>query len=403
MIEKDLVNKQSCLKAYQKVKKILKPTPLVFSERYSSLTKKEVYLKLDSKLSTGSFKERGALNFLLNLDAKQKKQGICAASAGNHALALSYHTRKLGLSCNIVMPVHAPLVKVRACQEQGANVLSMGETFTEAATIAKALCEEKGYIYAPAFDHTDVVNGQASCGLEILKQLPDLDSVIVPVGGGGLISGISTVMKSFRKKAYILGVQSKWAYDAQRTKHSATTALRSISIADGIAIKRIGQITKPIIEKNVDNLISVSESNIAEGLIEFLQLEKSLIEGAAAAAIAGLHAGGLPKRCKKIVVVISGSNIDTNLLLRLIERDMAEHEKVFRMRLSIPDRPGSLNALTTILAENGVNILQVQHDRSFSKVPGNVEVTLLLEFKDAKHKNALTKVVRKLGIKLSEI
>jgi threonine dehydratase len=397
--EHGMIDKDYCQKAFQNIRKILAPTPLVFSDHYSKLLGKEIYFKLENKFYTGSFKERGALNFILNLNTSEKKRGVCAASAGNHALALSYHARKHKIRCAIVMPIHAPLVKVSACQENRAEVLSRGETFSEALSVAEELSKKEKLVLAPAFDHEDVIAGQASCAFEILKLNQDFDTIVVPVGGGGLISGIATVIKALKPKTHILGVQSEWASMAQKSKHTGSGgALRTISIADGIAIKKIGRLTGQIIAKKVDELTTVSEAEISESIVEFLQIEKMLIEGAAAAAIAGLRKAQLSKKQKKIIVVISGSNIDTTLLLRLIERDMAEHQRVFRLRLAIPDRPGSLNAMTQILAEKGVNILQVQHDRSFSKTPGNVEVTLLLEVRDSDHKFELLKTMNKFGI-----
>ncbi len=403
MTDKLCVDEKYCRSAYQKIRKILKATPLVYSERYSQELKKEIYLKLDNKFFTGSFKERGALNFLLNLSVSQKKSGICAASAGNHALALSYHSRKFLTSCNIIMPIHAPLVKVRACREFKANVISKGETFYEAQAFARHYSRENGHVFAPAYDHKDVIAGQASCAYEIFDSLTEPDAIIVPIGGGGLISGIATVAKSIMPKVHILGVQSEWAYKAQRSHDDVSGALRPISIADGIAIKQIGLLTGPIIKQKVDHLVKVSESEIAEALVEFLQIEKMLIEGAAASAIAALRKNVLPKKAKKIVIVICGSNIDSGLLMRLIERDLAEHGKIFRIRVSIPDRPGSLNALTKVIAEAGSNILQIFHDRSFSKTPGNVEVTLMLESKDSAHKQDLIRQMLKRNIKVQEI
>ena len=398
-----MINANSCHKAYQQINKVLKPTPLILSDRLSESAGHEVYLKLENKFYTGSFKERGSLNFILSLTEKEKSKGICAASAGNHALALSYHAKQLGICCHIVMPKTAPLIKFRACQKNSALIYSQGETFDDAQTFAKELCRKEKLTFVPAFDHKWVIEGQASCAWELLEQLADFDSVVVPIGGGGLISGIASVLKEKTPEVYILGVQSEWAVRAQQNRVGGIPGLIPISIADGIAVKKIGKITSSIIKRKVDKTITVSESQIAKNMVEFLEQEKSLIEGAAACVLSGLKSSILPKKCKKTVLVISGSNIDMNLVVRLIERDMAENQKVVRMLFSLPDRPGALNAVTSILASSGVNILQVHHNRAFSSTPGNVEVTFLLEVRDSQHKNKVISVVKAAGIDVKQI
>lgn len=391
--------------AWGRIRAALPVTPLTHSPALSEMLGREIFIKWENRHRTGSFKERGAVNFLA-LHASEAARGVCAASAGNHALALSYHAARAQIPCHIVMPVSAPLVKVQATRKNGAEVILHGGTYDEAYAFAQALVAEKGYAYCSAFNHPAIIAGQGTCGLEILEQLPDVDSIIVPVGGGGLVSGIATAIKARRPDTFILGVQSAWAIAArQRASDPASPPplIPPTTIADGIAIKTIGALTAPIIAARVDSLVAVSENEIAHAIVRLLELERTVTEGAGAAGVAALLAAHLPARFQKTVVVVCGSNIDTNVLSRLIERDMAQRERLLRLLISVPDRPGSLHATTGLLANAGANVLQVYHDRSSSTLPGNVDIALVLEVRDRTHKDDILSTVRAAGLEVIEL
>ena len=391
--------------ALPRIRAALPITPLTHSPALSEVSGREIFIKWENRHRTGSFKERGAVNFVA-LHGADSKNGVCAASAGNHALALSYHAARASIPCHIVMPVSAPLVKVQATRKTGAEVILFGNTFDEAYAHGVALAEEKGYAYCPAFDHPSVIAGQGTAGLEILDQLADFDSVIVPIGGGGLISGISTAIKSQRPDVFFLGVQSEWVVNARAKKADPSAPQPLIpptSIADGIAVKTIGKLTAPIIAANVDAVVTVSENQIANAIMRLLELERTVVEGAGAAGIAALLAGMLPAKYKRTAVVVCGSNIDTSVLSRLIERDMAQRNRLLRLLVSVPDRPGSLHATTGIVARLGANVLQVYHDRSSTSLPGNVDIAFVLEVRDHPHKEAVVSGIREAGLEVKEL
>jgi threonine dehydratase len=390
--------------AEQRIRPYLPASPLSFSPRLSELVGSSIYLKWDSQLRTGSFKERGALNVLLSLSDSEKKRGVCAASLGNHALGLSHFAAKLGVPCCIVMPSTAPLVKVQACKNTGAEIILEGKVFDDAYASAKNLASERKMRFVPAFDDPLVICGQGTAGLEMLNQCPDFDSVVIPFGGGGLLSGVATAIKAAKTETFVMGVRSRWTVDV-KTQPTAQSSglLRLGTIADGIAVKYPGQITSPLIEKLVDKICVVDESALAHAVMRFLEHERCVVEGAGAAGLAALLQRELPSRYSKTIILVSGSNIDLNLLSRLIERDMGERQRLLRMRVSVPDQPGLLHTVSGIIAERGANVLQVQHERSFSQIPGNVDVTFLLEVRDLSHKQQVLEALRVAGISTAEI
>ena len=369
--------------ARARIASYLAVTPVTHALGLSEEFGRTVLCKWDNKLRTGSFKERGALNFLLSLEAARLAKGVCAASAGNHALALSFHANRLKAPCHLVMPVTAPLVKVESCRRLGAEITQV-PTLYEALEVAARWPAELGYTYIPPYDHELIVAGQGVAGLELLEQCGDFDSIVIPVGGGGYAAGVATAIKAKRKDVFILGVGSEWALNVRANK-SQPGGFVPMTIADGIAVKTIGAITGPILDRHVDKLISVSEEAIARALVMVLELEHTVIEGAAAASVAALIEGQLPERCKKPIIFMCGSNIDTNLLSRLIEHDMAERGRLLRVRVTLPDRPGMLHQISGIIAAQGANVLQVLHDRSYAKVPGHVDITVMMEVRSREH------------------
>jgi threonine dehydratase len=379
--------------ARAKLRPFLPITPLTKAEGISEIYGRNVLFKWDNKFRTGSFKERGALHFLLNLSPEQLSRGICAASAGNHALALSFHAHRLKVPCYLIMPTSAPLVKVESCRALGA-VISHEPTFDDCLRAAIALSTANGYTFIPPYDHHLIIEGQGVAGLELLEQSADFDSIIIPIGGGGYAAGVATAVKARRPDVYILGVCSEWATTMRKEVSQGPRAFIPMTIADGIAVKSLGSITRPIIDKLVDQVVAVSEEAIARAIIGVLEHEHVVIEGAAAAAFAGLMEGHLPKRYSRPVLFACGSNIDTNILTRLIEHGMVERGRLCRVRVTLPDRPGMLHLLSGIIAAEGANVLQVQHDRFYAKAPGHVEITIMMEVRDTLHADA---VVRKLS------
>jgi len=372
-------------------------TPISISSGLSELLDRTVHIKWDNKFRTGSFKERGALNFLLRLPHEQLQRGVCAASAGNHALALSFHAKRLGVPCHLVMPAAAPLVKVESSRKLGAHIQQSG-TLYECLQIAQELSNSKGYTFVPPFDHPYIVEGQGIAGVELAEQLGDFDSVVIPVGGGGYAAGVATAIKALRPHVFVLGICSEWAVKMRAAPPHDPAARAPMTIADGIAVKTIGSVTAPILDRYVDAVVPVSEEAIARAIMALLEHEHTVVEGAGAAALAGLMEGHLPNAYRKPAVFVCGSNIDMNLLSRLIEHDMAERGRLLRVRVALPDQPGILASITSIIAANGANVLQVMHDRFYPKLPGHVEITVVMEVRDPDHALVVTEQLRRSGV-----
>lgn len=372
-------------------------TPMIpaFGESFLS---NPVFLKLENMQRTGSFKDRGALNYLLSL---KKPKGVIAASAGNHAQAVSYHGKRLGFKVTMVMPQQTPFNKVSSTERWGAQVILKGETFDEAMAEARALAKEQGYVFVHAFDHALTVAGQGTTGLEILKQKPDVDQVLIPVGGGGLASGIAIAIKEKNPRCKVIGVQAQ-AYPNvcnafMEKKSQPPKKFHPPTIGDGIAIKNIGEVTLPLLKKYLDEMILVTEEEMANAVLYLLEKSKVLSEGAGAVGFAALMAGKV-KPSKRTVVVISGGNIDVNLISRIIEKGLIKSRRLIRLNVVIPDRPGGLQRLAKLFSEARANILQIQHDRASSKVPlYDTGTDLTLETRGKAHIQEILKTLKESG------
>ena len=383
--------------AEQRIRPFLAATPVTSVNSLSQKLGIELLVKWDNKLRTGSFKERGALNFLLSLDAPTRARGVIAASAGNHALGVSFHAQQLKTPCHLIMPSNAPLVKVESCRRFGATITQHG-SLADAIVLAKERAIHDGLTYIPPFDHEFIVCGQGVAGLELLDQVNDFDAVVIPVGGGGYAAGIATAIKSVRPDVYVLGVCSEWALGARGRSPEHSMSIPPSTIADGIAVKTIGSVTGPILDKNLSSLVAVSERSIAKAIITLLEHEHVVVEGAGAAGIAAVLDGYLPSHIKKPVVMVCGSNIDMNLLSRLIEHDMAERGRLLRVNISLPDRPGMLHTISGIIAQQGANVLQVSHDRFYALVPGHVDITVVMEVRDRAHGGEIVAALQAAGL-----
>jgi threonine dehydratase len=348
-----------------------------------------LYLKLENLHRTGSFKERGALNRLALMSEEERRRGVIAASAGNHAQALALHATRLGVAATVVMPEHTPLVKVGSARRYGAEVVLHGESFDDAVAEARHRRDAEGLVLVPAFDDPRIVAGQGTIGLELLEQLEAIDLVVVPIGGGGLISGIAVALKEARPALRVIGVEAEAAPSARASRDAgrivATTA--TDTIADGIAVKRVGEVTFPLIERYVDEIVLVSEEEIAAAVLLLLEREKTLAEGAGAAAMAALAARKVPVAAGDVAVaVIGGGNIDINMLSRIIDRGLVADGRLVRLEVAGRDRPGLMARLTSAVARCGANVLEIAHHREFADIKvGEVEIVFTLETRGPEH------------------
>lgn len=387
--------------ARARIRDAIYETPCPRSERLSRRTGCSVHLKLENLQMTGSFKERGARNRVLQLSAAERAAGVIAASAGNHAQGLAYHAGREGIAATIVMPTATALIKVTATRGHGAQVVLHGESYDDAAAEATRLQGEHGFTLVPAFDDDAVIAGQGSIGLELLEQVPTLDAVVVPVGGGGLIAGIALAIKELRPDVKVYGVEAALVPSMKRALEQGGPVLVEPvkSIADGIGARRAGERTFELVRRYVDEIALVSEEEIAEAILTLLEDEKTVAEGAGAVALAALLEDRLPVRGKRVVVLVSGGNIDVNILSRIIDRGLVKSGRSMRFEVLISDSPGTLAKLLTAVADTGANVLSVQHDRIGSRTDvGKIAVELVLETRGFEHIAAIDAALRRSWI-----
>src|SRR5688572_16555483 len=362
-----VVTLESIRAARERIADVIYHSPCPYSLSLSRLCGAEIYCKLDHLQMTGSFKERGARNKLLLLSADEKRRGVVAASAGNHALALAYHGTELGISVKVVMPKFAPLVKAKNCKSFGAEVILHGDAYADAKERALQIARDEGRVFVSGFDDADIIAGQGTMGLEIVEDVPELDAVIVPVGGGGLISGVGAAIKGLKPHVRVIGVEP---YNAPTLKASldagkVTRIDTKPTLADGLAVAEVGKLCFDIVRNVIDDLVMVDEAQIAVSVLRLLELEKTVIEGAGAVPLAAALARPLSLEGKKVVLCLCGGNIDVTLISRIIERGMAADGRLCRVTASVSDRPGSLARLATVLASTGASVKGVEHDRHF--------------------------------------
>jgi len=390
--------------AHQKIQKIVLRTPMIYSDTFSKLTGKEVFLKLENLQKTGSFKIRGAYYKLSQLSPSMKKKGVVAASAGNHAQGVALASSILGIHSTIVMPEGVSLAKQMATQAYGGEMVLFGQNTDEALRHAKNLTGAGKCLIHP-FDDEQVIAGQGTIGLEILAEVPGVEAIIVPMGGGGLISGIAAIVRKRRPEVKMIGVQSIHApsafYSFKRRKIVEVKV--KPTLADGIAIQRVGEITFPIIQKEVDEIVTVEEDEIASSILLLMERKRIVAEGAGATPLAALLSKKLKTRLKKIVLVISGGNIDFHLLDRIIEKGLARTGRLVRMSILLRDVPGSLSTLTNLVAQHRANILHIIHERAAKEIPiGFSRVILVLETRGSDHIREIKKGVKAKGYFLEE-
>jgi threonine dehydratase len=362
-----MVNLQEIKIALARIRDKIYLSPCAHSETLSTLTGNSVYLKLENLQMTGAFKERGALNKILTLTEAERTRGVIAASAGNHAQAVSYHATQHGIRAQIVMPVATPLVKVSATRGYGASVILHGANYDEACEEALRLCHAEGMTFLHPFDDDVVIAGQGTLGLELLQQVPQLEAVVVPIGGGGLIGGLACAIKESNPKVKIVGVQTarlpSMRIAVQENRPVDLPA--AITVADGIAVRKAGDRTLPLVTKYVDEIVTVEEEEIANAILFLLEQEKTLAEGAGAVALAALLQRKTSLHGAKVAVLVSGGNIDVTLLSRIIERGLVKDGRLVRLRIHLGDYPGALYKLTGILAHHRANIVETSYDRAY--------------------------------------
>jgi threonine dehydratase len=375
-------------------------TPCQYSSFLSRLTGAEIHLKLENLQQTGSFKIRGALNKLHALTPEERRCGVIAASAGNHAQGVARAAQNLGIRAVILMPKATPITKVEATKLSGAEVILHGDTFDDALTMARSLAAERGLTMIHPFDDPAVIAGQGTIGLEMLQQLPDLGAVIVPVGGGGLISGIAIALKALRPTLRVIGVEADHAASAVLSRRAGKVMeLGAIkTIADGIAVKRVGELTFALMEHYVDDLITVSDEDIAAAILIYMERIRVVVEGAGAASLAALvsHKVKLDGVCTGVVV--SGGNIDVQMVAKIIEKGLVRTNRLLRITVELLDVPGALGRLSTLLGQLRANILQISHDRLTSDLPlDRAFVDISLDTRNREHQQEIMQALDKAG------
>lgn len=383
-------------------------SPCVVSETLSDMLHCHAYQKLENLQITGAFKERGALNRLHHLNHDQCSKGVITASAGNHAQGLAYHAQRMGIKATIVMPEATPLNKVSNVRRFGPEVVLTGRNFDEAFEEAASLQQRYGYTFVHPFDDEAVIAGQGTIALEILNDVPDMEAIIVPIGGGGLIAGIATAAKSIKPDIRIIGIQASQASATFSAFNSGSVmpVRPGSTIADGIAVKSPGHLTFPIIRKYVDHVYLVDEEEIASAILLLLEREKILVEGAGASPLAAMmYREELHElHGKKVAMIVSGGNIDMNLLSRIIERGMVKDGRMARLRIEMSDVPGQLAATAGIFAREHANVMEVYHNRSFLKgAMGKTYLDITLETKGHEHIETIITALENAGYKTHKL
>ncbi len=344
-------------------------TPMMMSRTLSEIIGAEVWLKFENLQFTGAFKERGALNKLLQLTSEERARGVIAASAGNHAQAVAYHGKRLGIPVTIVMPAPTPAIKVGQTEGHGARVILHGAMYDDAYAKAREMADAEGYVFVHPFDDPLVIAGQGTLALEMLEAVPDLEVLVVPIGGGGLMSGVGIAARALKPDIGLIGVEAELYPSMKCAIEECQLPLGGDTLAEGIAVKQPGELTSRILKETVDEVVLVAERDIERAVAMLVGIEKSVVEGAGAAGLAAMLAD--PKRFagRKVATVLCGGNIDTHLLANVLVRDLVRSGRIARLRVAAQDRPGALAAITAKFEAAGVNIIEINHSRIFTRLP----------------------------------
>jgi len=397
------VTYEDVTRARRNISDVIRRTPLEYSTACSGLTGQDVYFKYENLQKTGSFKIRGAYNKIVTLTDRERKNGVIAASAGNHAQGVAYAAGRAGYNSTIVMPQGVSIAKLTATKSYGAKVILSGESYDEAYIAAERLGQESGAVLIHAFNDPAVIAGQGTLGLEIAEDLPDVETVVVPIGGGGLIAGIAVALKHINPKIKVIGVQAQGAPSMKEAvRMGKVQELEAVStIADGIAVKHPGTFTFPLVAKLVDDIVLVNDEEIAQAILLMLERAKVLCEGAGAVGVAALMHKRVSGKGKK-VIVISGGNIDVHTLSIIIERGLIKAGRYVRIKAVIVDKPGALQKLLSVIAQTKANVISVTHDRILPRIPiTQAEVEIDLETRDSEHVEAIIEKLADSGYDIS--
>ncbi len=386
---------ESVREAATRIEGAVVKTPMMHSITLSQITGADIWLKFENLQFTAAYKERGALNALLQLSEEQRTRGVIAASAGNHSQGLSYHGTRLGVPVTIVMPSTTPTVKVMQTESVGGNVVLFGETFDDAAAHARELQVERALTFVHPFDDLQIAAGQGTVALEMLEVKPDLDCLVTPIGGGGLISGMATVARATNPDIEVVGVQAELFPSMYSAIKGGDLACGGDTLAEGIAVKRPGAFTSQVIAERVDDILLVDEPNLEKAVALLLQIEKTVVEGAGAAGLAAVLANPERFKGKTIGLVLCGGNIDTRLLANVLLRDLARQGRLARLRVTLQDRPGALFKVMRLFDEHHVNIIEIYHQRIFTTLPAKGLITdIECEARDAAQVERLVSALR---------
>ena len=379
-------------------------TPTLYSTTLSQITGADIWLKFENLQFTAAYKERGALNAMLLLGGEKCNRGLIAASAGNHAQGLSYHGRRLGVPVTIVMPKTTPMVKVMQTQSVGGTVVLEGESFDEANAHARRLEVELGLTYVHPFDDPHVAAGQGTVALEMLEDVPELDMLVIPVGGGGLASGMGTIARGIKPDIGLIGVEAELYPSMYNRLKGTDLPIGGDTLAEGIAVKEPGEFTSKVLAQLLDDFVLVSESQLETALALLLQIEKVVVEGAGAAGLAAVLAHGHLFKGRKVGIVLSGGNIDTRLLANVLLRDLARSGRLARLRLTLQDRPGALFKVMEEFNSHNINIIEIWHQRIFTHLPAKGLITdIECEARDRDQLDALVASLRAKGYDVSQV
>ena len=379
-------------------------TPTLISQTFSQMLGCNVYLKFENLQFTAAYKERGALNRLLQLDEAAKAKGVIGASAGNHAQGLAYHGKRLGVPVTIVMPTTTPIVKVTQTQGHGATVVQYGEKFDDAYAHARKLEVEQGLTFIHPFDEPDIIAGQGTVGLEMLEDAPQIDTLIIPIGGGGLFSGIATAARAMKPDIRLIGVQAELYPSMYDFIKGADLACDGDTLAEGIAVKQPGELTRRFVERLADDVLLVTERRLEEAVSLLLQIEKTVVEGAGAAGLAALLSYREQFAGRNVGLILTGGNIDTRLLANVLLRDLARSGRLARLRIILQDRPGALFHVARIFDQEAVNILELSHQRIFTNLPAKgLSLDVECETRDGAHLQRLITALGAAGYEVAPI
>lgn len=378
------------------------PTQFLQSRTLSSLYGCEIWLKFENHQFTASFKERGALNHLQALGENARRRGVIAMSAGNHAQGVAYHAQLLGIPATIVMPEGTPQVKIDNTENFGAEVIVTGATLEDATAAAWSICADRGLTFVHPYDDPLVIAGQGTLALEMLGEKPDLDCLVVPIGGGGLISGMAIAARARRPDIEIIGVQTMLYPSMYNAVKGADLPAKGDTLAEGIAVKSPGKLTREIVARHVDDIVLVNEIEMERALAQLINIEKTVVEGAGAAGLAAILSDPARFACKRVGIVLCGGNLDTRLLAGVLTRDLARQGRISQLIINLQDRPGQLARVANVVAEAGANVVEVLHHRVFSNLPAKGAVLeIVIETRDRKHLVSTIEALRADGLEVS--